>query len=281
MRGGLDRVGAWHGEPSPTRSGSGFDRSCPVRSAIGEEAVRGQTRGAVSKASFGSCGQALPGANCRRGTGVRRRAGAGCGSGKTAACSWRCGAPCSINSTTARRFAWAATASAGCAGLMPLRPKPDCRFRLLCCVVWAEGHSAFRAGGKRYRVNAARYEQRLEIDVMTRSKLSVLCLVGLSVVMLAAYAGAQPGLDVTGTWTGSTSSGANPITLVLQQADNKLTGTLTGAGDNDGNVTGTVQENTVRLRNAKGSIPVLTVRGEKMTGTLSGGTAVTLSRTAK
>jgi len=116
---------------------------------------------------------------------------------------------------------------------------------------------------------------------MTRSKLSVLCLVGLSVVMLAAYAGAQPGLDVTGTWTGSTSSGANPITLVLQQADNKLTGTLTGAGDNDGNVTGIVQENTVRLRNAKGNIPVLIVRGEKMTGTLSGGTAVTLSRTAK
>jgi len=71
---------------------------------------------------------------------------------------------------------------------------------------------------------------------MTRSKLSILCLVGLSVVMLAVRADAQPGLDVTGTWTGSTSSGANPITLVLQQADNKLTGTLTGAGDNDGNV---------------------------------------------
>ena len=114
---------------------------------------------------------------------------------------------------------------------------------------------------------------------MTKFKLSILFLVGLSVVMIAAYAGAQPGLDVTGTWTGTTSSG--PITLVLQQADKNLTGTLTGAGDNDGNVAGTVQENTVRLRNAKGSIPVLTVRGEKMSGTLSGGTAVTLSRTAK
>ena len=114
---------------------------------------------------------------------------------------------------------------------------------------------------------------------MTKLKLSILLLVGLSVVMIAAYAGAQPGLDVTGTWTGTTSSG--PITLVLQQADKNLTGTLTGAGDNDGNVTGTVQENTVRLRNAKGSVPVLTVRGEKMSCTLSGGTAVTLSRTAK
>ena len=96
---------------------------------------------------------------------------------------------------------------------------------------------------------------------MTKFKLSILFLVGLSVVMIAAYAGAQPGLDVTGTWTGTTSSG--PITLVLQQADKNLTGTLTGAGDNDGNVTGTVQENTVRLRNAKGSIPVLTVRGKR------------------
>ena len=75
---------------------------------------------------------------------------------------------------------------------------------------------------------------------MTKLKLSILLLVGLSVVMIAAYAGAQPGLDVTGTWTGTTSSG--PITLVLQQADRNLTGTLKGAGDNDGNVTGTVQE---------------------------------------
>jgi hypothetical protein len=116
---------------------------------------------------------------------------------------------------------------------------------------------------------------------MTMSKLSTLVLIGLSVAMLVGYAGAQPGLDVTGTWTGGASSGVNPITLVLQQADNKLTGTLTGAGDNDGNVTGTIQENTVRLRNANGSIPVLTVRGEQMTGTLRSGTSVTLSRTAK
>src|SRR4030095_13288451 len=44
---------------------------CPVRSATREEAVRGLTHDAVSKASSGSCGQALPGANCRRGTGAR------------------------------------------------------------------------------------------------------------------------------------------------------------------------------------------------------------------
>jgi hypothetical protein len=115
---------------------------------------------------------------------------------------------------------------------------------------------------------------------MTRSKLTIVLLVGLSAVVLAAYAGAQPGLDVTGTWTGSTSAGAK-ITLVLQQADNRLTGTLTGAGDNDGNVTGTVQEHTIKLRNAKGSIPVLNIKGEQLTGTLSSGANVTLTRTAK
>jgi len=117
---------------------------------------------------------------------------------------------------------------------------------------------------------------------MTRLRLSVLLFVGFSIAMLAAYAGAQSG-DLTGTWTGTTVSGASasPITLTLQQADNNLTGTLTGAGDHDGNVTGTVQGNTVRLRNDKGNIPLLTVRGEQMSGTLSGGKAVTLSRTAK
>jgi len=150
-----------------------------------------------------------------------------------------------------------------------------------CCL--AEGRPAFQRRGKGDTGARAKRstDKHWRLNVMTRSKLRILVFIGLSVVVLAAYAGAQPGLDVTGTWTGSTSSGANPITLVLQQADNKLTGTLSGAGDNDGNVTGTVQENTVRLRNAKGNIPVLTVRGEQMTGTLSGGTAVTLSRTAK
>src|SRR5215470_3991496 len=42
MRGGLDSVGAWHGEPSPTRSGSGFDRSCLVRAPPARRAAPGR-----------------------------------------------------------------------------------------------------------------------------------------------------------------------------------------------------------------------------------------------
>jgi hypothetical protein len=100
--------------------------------------------------------------------------------------------------------------------------------------------------------------------------------------MLAAYVGAQPGLDVTGTWTGSTVSGASMITLVLKQTGENLTGTLSGAGVNiDGPVTGTVQGNTIRLRNDRGSTPLLTVKGDQISGTLSGGTAVSLRRTGQ
>jgi len=117
---------------------------------------------------------------------------------------------------------------------------------------------------------------------MTRLKSGILLLVGLSIAMLASYATAQSGPDVSGTWTGSTVSGASTITLVLQQAGNNVTGTLTGAGvDHDGPVTGTVQGNTIRLQNGRGSTPFLSVGGEQMSGTLSGGTAVTLRRTGK
>ena len=98
-------MGAWHGEPSPTRSGSGFDRSCLVRSATRAEGGPGPTRVAVSRAFSGSSGRARRGANCRGDTGARRPAGAACGSGRSAACSWRSGAPFSTSSTIARRFA--------------------------------------------------------------------------------------------------------------------------------------------------------------------------------
>jgi hypothetical protein len=125
---------------------------------------------------------------------------------------------------------------------------------------------------------------------MNRLRPGVLLLVGLLTIMLAACAatqsatesGAQSGADLTGTWTGSTVSGARMITLVLKQTGDNLTGTLMGAGANiDGPVTGTVQGNTVRLRNDRGSTPLLTVNGDQISGTLSAGTAVTLRRTGK
>ena len=98
-------MGAWHGERSPTRSGSGFDRICLARSASPPAAGLGPTRAAVSRASSGCSGRARRGASYPRGTAVPPRAGAASASGKKAASSWRSGGPFSTSSTTGRRFA--------------------------------------------------------------------------------------------------------------------------------------------------------------------------------
>jgi hypothetical protein len=57
-------VEAWPGEPSPTGSGSGFDRICLVKSPTCEEAGPVPTRAGVSRASSGSSGRGRRGANC-------------------------------------------------------------------------------------------------------------------------------------------------------------------------------------------------------------------------
>jgi hypothetical protein len=58
-----------------------------------------------------------------------------------------------------------------------------------------------------------------------------------------------------------------------------VTGTLTGAGTDDGPVTGTVQGNTIRLRYDDGreTTPSLNIKGDQIEGMLSG-TSVTLKR---
>ncbi len=96
---------AWHGERSPTRSGSGFGRICLVRSATRGAGGRAPTRAAVSRASSGCSGRARRGVNCRRGTAVPQPAGVACASGRRAASSWASGAPSSTNSTTGSRSA--------------------------------------------------------------------------------------------------------------------------------------------------------------------------------
>jgi hypothetical protein len=108
-------------------------------------------------------------------------------------------------------------------------------------------------------------------------------LVGFSMVMLADYARAQSPTNVSGTWTGSTTRGATTLVLVLKQDGQKVTGTLSGAGTDDGPVTGTVSGSTIRLRYDDGreTTPSLNVKGEQITGVLSGGSAVTLRRTGK
>jgi hypothetical protein len=110
-------------------------------------------------------------------------------------------------------------------------------------------------------------------------KQTMLVFLGLSIVMLASYASAQAPTDVSGTWTGSTVRGASTLTLVLKQDGQKVTGTLTGAGTDDGPVTGTLQGNTIRLRYDDGreTTPSLNVKGDQIEGMLSG-TSITLKR---
>jgi len=112
-------------------------------------------------------------------------------------------------------------------------------------------------------------------------KHTMLVVLALSVVMLAGYASAQSPADVSGTWTGSTFRGASTITLVLQQQGPNVSGTLAGAGTTvDGPISGTVDQNTINLRNDRGSTPTLNVKGDEITGMLSGD-AVTLRRAKK
>ena len=106
----------------------------------------------------------------------------------------------------------------------------------------------------------------------------LLCL-GLSLVVLAGYASAQSSPDVTGTWVGSTLRGAATMTMVLQQTGNRVTGTLVGAGTDDGPVDGIVDGNTIRLRYDQGfeETPSLKIKDNEISGMLSG-TTVTFRR---
>jgi hypothetical protein len=114
-------------------------------------------------------------------------------------------------------------------------------------------------------------------------KQIILVLLVGSIVMLAGYASAQSPADVTGTWTGGTTSGAATLVLVLKQDGQKVTGTLSGAGTDDGPVTGVISGNTIRLRYDDGreTTPALNVKGDRIDGVFSGGSQVVLRRTSK
>jgi len=104
-------------------------------------------------------------------------------------------------------------------------------------------------------------------------------LMVLSIVMLAGYAKAEGPVDVTGTWVGNALRGAATMTMVLHQTGNKVTGTLTGAGTADGPIDGVVDGDTIRFRfdDSYGDTPLLYVKGNEITGMLSG-TTITLRR---
>jgi hypothetical protein len=82
--------------------------------------------------------------------------------------------------------------------------------------------------------------------------------------------------DVSGTWTGSTISGAggSPVTMTLTQTGNAVTGNLevAGHGDISGPIEGTVEGNTIKLRGGTGTAPLLNVQGDRITGTVRGAT---------
>jgi len=106
--------------------------------------------------------------------------------------------------------------------------------------------------------------------------------IAFAIVMLVGVASAQSPTDVSGTWTGSTTRGAATLVLDLKQDGQKVTGTLSGAGTDDGPVTGTISGNTIRLRYDDGreTTPSLSVKGDQIEGMLSGAQLI-LRRTSK
>jgi len=110
-------------------------------------------------------------------------------------------------------------------------------------------------------------------------KHTLLLFLGLSLVVLAGYASAQSSPDVTGTWVGSTLRGAATMTMVLNQTGNRVTGTIVGAGTDDGRVDGIIDGNTIRLRFDQGyeETPSLNIKENEITGMLSG-TSITFRR---
>ena len=114
---------------------------------------------------------------------------------------------------------------------------------------------------------------------MRLMKHTLLLFLGLSLVVLAGYASAQSSPDVTGTWVGSTQRGAATMTMVLNQTGNRVTGTIVGAGTDDGRVDGIIDGNTIRLRFDQGfeETPSLNIKENEISGMLSG-TTITFRR---
>jgi hypothetical protein len=86
--------------------------------------------------------------------------------------------------------------------------------------------------------------------------------------------------DVNGTWTGAVVGGA-PVTMMLKQTGPNVTGDLRvgGRADISGPIEGTVDGNTIKLRERSGfgSAPLLNVKGDQITG-IVGGTTLDLRR---
>ena len=111
-------------------------------------------------------------------------------------------------------------------------------------------------------------------------------LLALLMVVLAgcassgSTASSAPPANVDGTWTGGVVGEARTVTLTLKQSGTQVTGTLSGAGTLDGPIEGTVDGNTIRLRErgAMGATPMLLVKGDLITGLVGSGSTLNLRR---
>jgi hypothetical protein len=86
---------------------------------------------------------------------------------------------------------------------------------------------------------------------------------------------------VDGTWAGGVSGSDLQMVMVLKQTGNNVTGTLSGAGPiSDGPLDGTVQGNTIQLKERMGyrETPQLKVTCEQISGSLYDGRTVNFRR---
>jgi len=106
--------------------------------------------------------------------------------------------------------------------------------------------------------------------------LLVLVLSGCASLESSRTAAATPPADVSGTWKGGYVGGTAEYTVVLKQTGSKVTGTLSGAGTDDGPIEGVVDGNSIKLREADGygygSTPALIVKNNQIAGYVRGTT---------
>jgi hypothetical protein len=104
--------------------------------------------------------------------------------------------------------------------------------------------------------------------------LLVLVLSGCASLESSRTVAATPPADVNGTWKGGYVGGTAEYTVVLKQTGSKVTGTLSGAGTDDGPIEGVVDGNSIRLMESDGyeSTPALIVKNNQIAGYVRGTT---------
>jgi hypothetical protein len=123
-------------------------------------------------------------------------------------------------------------------------------------------------------MSALRRKRMLKRHAVSFLALLMVVLAGCASSGTTASSSQTPA-NVDGTWTGGVVGEARTVTLTLKQAGSQVTGNLSGAGTLDGPIVGTVDGNTIRLREgtgAQGSTPMLTVKGDTITGIMGSST---------